>query len=132
MSVGVPEMLKEQNFRLTAVKRYHAFDMLVEQRIIEGFNLVNADEYSTHFVEIQDKLLSKQVIQASAWEGDVIKGMNEKFDVPLNPSLEQKFAVLMLGNSAPGGNNIFDGLLKFQLLRRNTTLVGYVNGVEGV
>ena len=38
----------------------------------------------------------------------------------------------MLGNSAPGGNNLFDGLLKFQLLRRNTTLVGYINGVDGV
>jgi len=32
----------------------------------------------------------------------------------------QKIAVLMMGNAAPGGNNVFDGLLKFQSMRKNT------------
>ena len=38
----------------------------------------------------------------------------------------------MLGAPAPGGNNIFDGLLKYQALRKGTTLVGYWNGVSGL
>lgn len=40
-----------------------------------------------------------------------------------------KYAVLLLGNAAPGGNNIIDGLLKYQQHKKNTALVGYVNGV---
>ena len=37
-----------------------------------------------------------------------------------------------MGNAAPGGNNIVDGLLKYQYHRKNTVLVGYHNGMEGV
>ena len=44
----------------------------------------------------------------------------------------KKFAVLLLGNSAPGGNNIIDGLLQYQYMRKSVTLVGYVNGVAGL
>lgn len=44
----------------------------------------------------------------------------------------QKYAVLLLGASAPGGNNIIDGLLKYQLSRKNTMLVGYQGGVQGI
>lgn len=43
-----------------------------------------------------------------------------------------KYAVLLLGNAAPGGNNIMDGLLKYQQQKKNTMLVGYVNGVDGL
>jgi len=46
--------------------------------------------------------------------------------------MTNKIAVLMLGNASPGGNNIVDGLLKFQNQRKNTTLIGFVNGIEGL
>ena len=39
--------------------------------------------------------------------------------------------ILNLGNAAPGANNIVDGLLKFQALRKNVTLIGAINGIEG-
>ena len=40
--------------------------------------------------------------------------------------------IVILGNPAPGMNNIIDGLLKFQSIRKNTTLIGFVNGLEGL
>lgn len=43
-----------------------------------------------------------------------------------------KIAVLMVGNVAPGGNNIFDGLLRFKRSRKGTNLMGYLNGVQGL
>jgi len=46
--------------------------------------------------------------------------------------IRTKISLLMLGNPSPGGNNIVDGLLQFQNVRKGTTLVGYWNGVEGL
>lgn len=40
--------------------------------------------------------------------------------------------MLFLGSAAPGGNNIIDGLLKFQSQRKGIELVGYLNGIDGV
>jgi 6-phosphofructokinase len=40
--------------------------------------------------------------------------------------------VFILGNAAPGQNNIIDGLLKYQSIRRNTVLVGLMNGTDGI
>jgi 6-phosphofructokinase len=40
--------------------------------------------------------------------------------------------LINLGNAAPGQNNIVDGMLKFQLRRKNVQLVGYLNGVDGI
>ena len=37
-----------------------------------------------------------------------------------------------MGRQAPGGNNIIDGLLRFQDQRGNVELVGFMNGVEGL
>ena len=39
---------------------------------------------------------------------------------------------MLLGNAAPGGNNVIDGLLKFQLKRKAVQIVGYLNGVLGM
>jgi len=61
-----------------------------------------------------------------------IEKLNREFCEQNNKKLAQKIAVLQLGNAAPGGNNIVDGLLKYQTHRRNTVLVGYHNGFEGV
>lgn len=81
---------------------------------------------STHFVEIQDKAIVS--------EGHVdFKYMDEYFDNIDKSSLKPtSYAVLYLGHCAPGGNNIIDGLLKYKQFKRNTTLLGFVNGTEGV
>ena len=130
--VAVPTTLKDGNFKLTAIKRFQPHTQLVEKRILEQLMHVNGDINSTHFVEIQDDIIQKEVLHASNWESHIVKELNEEFSLEKNGSIEQKFAVLLLGNSAPGGNNIIDGLLQFQHIRRNTTLVGYVKGVQGL
>jgi 6-phosphofructokinase len=43
-----------------------------------------------------------------------------------------KVGVLLLGNTAPGGNNIFDGLLRYKTQHKGTSFYGYVNGIDGV
>ena len=48
-----------------------------------------------------------------------------------NPK-HNKIGVLLLGNNAPGGNNIIDGLLKYAHHNKRTSLFGYVNGIAGV
>jgi len=37
-----------------------------------------------------------------------------------------------MGRQAPGGNNIVDGLLRYQAQRSNVELIGFVNGVDGL
>jgi diphosphate--fructose-6-phosphate 1-phosphotransferase len=40
--------------------------------------------------------------------------------------------VIYLGRQAPGGNNIVDGLLRYQNKRAHVKLVGFMNGVTGL
>lgn len=37
-----------------------------------------------------------------------------------------------MGKQAPGGQNVVDGLLRYQALRKNTELVGFLNGAAGL
>jgi len=37
-----------------------------------------------------------------------------------------------MGRQAPGGNNVIDGLLRYQSQRQNVGLYGFVNGVDGL
>ena len=40
--------------------------------------------------------------------------------------------MIYCGNAAPGGNNVIDGLLKFQQQKKGLELCGYMNGVDGI
>jgi len=37
-----------------------------------------------------------------------------------------------MGRQAPGGNNVVDGLLRYQAQRQNVELIGFINGVDGL
>jgi 6-phosphofructokinase len=43
-----------------------------------------------------------------------------------------KIGVIYLGQQSPGGNNVVDGLLRFQAKRGNVELLGFVNGLNGL
>jgi 6-phosphofructokinase len=58
--------------------------------------------------------------------------MNSAFTDTIPKTKGGKIALINLGNTAPGANNIVDGMLKFQLRRKNVQLVGYINGVDGI
>jgi 6-phosphofructokinase len=45
---------------------------------------------------------------------------------------ELRIAVIFLGQQSPGGNNVIDGLLRFQRERGNVKLMGFVNGLNGL
>lgn len=58
--------------------------------------------------------------------------MNAKFAAPLGRNHASKIAVVILGSAAPGTNNVVDGLLRYQSQQKGTTLVGFINGYDGV
>ena len=37
-----------------------------------------------------------------------------------------------MGKQSPGGQNVIDGLLRFQAQRKNVELIGFINGVTGL
>ena len=61
-----------------------------------------------------------------------VEEMNKYFQNLKPGSSQNKIGIVIVGNPAPGMNNIIDGLLKFQSIRKNTTLIGFVNGLEGL
>ena len=60
--------------------------------------------------------------------------MNEELEqiAENNKLRHNKIGVLLLGNNAPGGNNIIDGLLRYANHNKRTSLFGFVNGIAGV
>lgn len=44
----------------------------------------------------------------------------------------QKIGLVFMGKQAPGGNNIIDGLLRYQAQRESVELIGFINGVSGL
>jgi len=47
-------------------------------------------------------------------------------------SKELRIGVIFLGQQSPGGNNVIDGLLRFQKARKNVKLIGFINGLTGL
>ena len=110
--VIIPDVLKNGKYRLSAIKKYQPYSQLVNLKIREQFPRTDDSDMSTHFVEVQPKLIADSTLYDSA---DVaLKGLNDRFKNVGSKTFGGKIGVLMLGNAAPGGNNIIDGLLKFQ------------------
>ena len=115
---------------MTAIKKYMPYSMLVESKISEQFEKMSNDQSSSYFVEIQDKIVADP--GSYRFMDKTLEKMNEDFSVDIPKNKAGKIAVLLLGNAAPGGNNIIDGLLKFQLKRKAVQIVGFLNGVIGM
>ena len=58
--------------------------------------------------------------------------MNEKFKSHGSKTFGGKICILFCGNASPGGNNVIDGLLKFQLQKKGLEVYGYMNGSTGI
>lgn len=46
--------------------------------------------------------------------------------------LKLRIGLVFMGKQAPGGQNVVDGLLRYQALRGNVELLGFLNGVAGL
>lgn len=110
--VIIPDVLRNGKYRLSAIKKYQPHSQLVALKIREQFPRTDDSDMSTHFVEVQPRLIAD-----SAWDDnsiDSVSSLNTRFKNVNTKKFGGKIGVLMLGNAAPGGNNIVDGLLKFQ------------------
>lgn len=58
--------------------------------------------------------------------------LNEKFKSHGSKTFGGKICILFCGNASPGGNNVIDGLLKFQLQKKGLEVYGYMNGSTGI
>jgi hypothetical protein len=67
--------------------------------------------HGTHFVEVQDRLLLVQ--DQMRYDSRVLADFNKELQAHTNEK-PLKIGIIYLGRQAPGGNNIIDGLLRFQ------------------
>lgn len=128
--VPIPEFLRKGAYSCIAIKKFTAESPLVFMKMQDQFKRLSQNLNSSYFVEIQDQAFN---ITDDIQSDPTMQSLNENFSkIHHNKHSENKILVLQLGNSAPGMNNIIDGLLKFQHIRRNTTLLGFVNGTDGL
>jgi hypothetical protein len=128
--IDMPDTLSNGNYRMTAIKKFLPYSMLVESKIEEQYPLMMNDKTAAYFFEVQDKIVADP--GSYRFMDKTLEKMNIDFSDSIPKQKGGKFAVLLLGNAAPGGNNVIDGLLKFQLKRKAVQLVGYINGVVGM
>lgn len=61
-----------------------------------------------------------------------VHSLNERFKQHGGKSFGGKVCVFFCGHASPGGNNIIDGLLKFQQQKKGTELFGILTGADGI
>jgi len=84
---------------------------------------------ANYFVEIQDELLTnKRFAEDNNAE---LTELNTRM-LTTDKAAPQKIGLIYMGRQAPGGNNVVDGLLRYQAQRENVELIGFINGVDGL
>lgn len=84
---------------------------------------------ANYFVEIQDNLVTNTRFSDST--NKELTELNNRL-LHVDKSRPQKIGLVYMGRQAPGGNNIVDGLLRYQAQRDNVELIGFINGVDGL
>lgn len=130
-TVTIPDTLEHGNFSISGIKKYKPFSQLVKAKIDEQYPNIKNEPTAQYFVEVQDKLLLQDDTYLK-YDDKVLEKLNREFRENEADSKQQRIGLLYLGRSAPGGNNIVDGLLRYQKLRKNVQLYGFVNGIVGI
>lgn len=126
----IPETLDHNNYALVGIKKYKPFTQLVKAKMDEQLPLLKNYAKGSYFVEIQDKLLL--VRSHFQYDDPCLESLNEEFRNFAPKSEPLRIGVIYLGQQSPGGNNVVDGLLRFQAKRKNVELYGVVNGLTGL
>lgn len=84
---------------------------------------------SNYFVEIHDDLYTNTHYKHPDME---LEDVNDQFRKNSQKKQAQKIGVVFMGRQAPGGQNVIDGLLRYQAQRNNVELIGFINGVTGL
>ena len=61
-----------------------------------------------------------------------VHSLNERFKTHGSKSFGGKICIFYCGNASPGGNNIIDGLLKFQQQKKGLEILGILTGADGI
>lgn len=120
-------MFEKGQFQVSATKKYFPQTALVKDKINLQFPKMQSQPNSHYFVEIQDDLLTNTRYQHPDSELQQVNTQLREID-----QKPQKIGVVYMGKQAPGGNNIIDGLLRYQAQRGNVELLGFINGVQGL
>mmetsp|Transcript_21842 Transcript_21842/g.16188 ORF Transcript_21842/g.16188 Transcript_21842/m.16188 type:complete len:377 (+) Transcript_21842:1461-2591(+) len=127
----IPDTLESKNFVATGIKKYKPFSQLVSHKIQEQFTHLSKEAKAHYFVEIQDRLLAKFQHNIRRTGDSTLDNLNKEF---YNYQMDRQLTigVLQLGAQTSGGNNVIDGLLRFQEQRKgHVRILGFVNGMRG-
>lgn len=125
--IVVPQIMQSKNFTLNVLKQFQATSFITEDKIKEQFPLASTNDSSKFFAEVIRSEESPKVDLID----EHLRAMEERCQ-KFNPhASKQKIGVLHLGRSAPGTQNVIDGLLRFRKARTNIKIIGFRNGREG-
>lgn len=124
----IPAMFEKGAFSVAGTKRCFPQTDLVKAKMETQLPTLKRLQTANYFVEIQDELLTNK---RYADENADLQALNAKL-LTTDKAAPQKIGVVFMGRQAPGGNNVIDGLLRYQAQRENVTLVGFINGVDGL
>jgi hypothetical protein len=113
---------------LAGVKKFTAETPQIDCLLQEQFPILSKETNASYFVEAQNSLLINKTFKV---DDEDLHKLNEDL-LNVDSDVTQKIGVVYLGRQAPGANNVIDGLIRFQSKRKDVTLVGFINGVEGL
>ena len=113
---------------LAGVKKFTAETPQIDCLLQEQFPILSKETNASYFVEAQNSLLINKTFKV---DDEDLHKLNEDL-LNVDSDVAQKIGVVYLGRQAPGANNVIDGLIRFQSKRKDVTLVGFINGVEGL
>jgi len=125
----IPDTLEKGDFVVQGIKKYRPFSKLVDQKIKEQFVALNHDHSANYFVEITDNLVIDE--KYFTYEDKTLQCLNKELAAKDFKSSPQRIGVVYVGRQAPGGNNVIDGLLRYQAHRDKVEILGFINGVRG-
>ncbi len=84
----------------------------VSNKIEEQFQSLKNHHYAQYFTEITDSLFVDERYYEQ--KDKVMEGLNKQLRTANYKDMAQNIGVIYCGKQSPGGNNICDGLLRFQ------------------
>jgi hypothetical protein len=106
----IPEMFEKGEFSVTGTKKAFPQTDLVRVEMDTSFPLLKNAPHANYFVEIQHDLLTNTRF---ADTNNELTEFNRKM-LSVDKQSVQKIGLVYMGRQAPGGNNVVDGLLRFQ------------------
>ena len=103
--------------------------MLVANKIEEQYPKLRNHYMAQYFSEVSENLIVDE--KHYQHTDKTLESLNVQFKTKNYKDVDQNIGVIYAGKQAPGGNNVCDGLLRFQEKRPKAKLLGFLGGVNG-